>query len=154
VALVDDNDFEFLNKWKWYVLKTKYVCYAARDTRVAEPEYPKTLLMHRVLCEPDPKQEVDHKDLDGLNNQRQNLRCCTSSQNKFHRRLSSVNTSGFKGVCWDKFVGRWFTTIRINGKHTSIGHYDDPIEAAKAYDKIALKTHGEFAMTNQQLGLI
>lgn len=137
---VDDEDFDELSKYKWHYLEG----YALRN------EYNngnrKYVRMHReIICAPD-ELEVDHKDGNGLNNQRSNLRICTSSQNKMNRAPHKDNSSGFKGV-W-KERRRWYSQIYFEGQYIFIGSFLTPEEAARAYDEAAKKYHGEFAKLN------
>ena len=141
IVLVDDDDFNFLSKLTWHVAKRKYTFYA--ETRINK----RNISMHRLLI--GFKYEViDHIDADGLNNQRYNLRGCSQSQNLANMRLSTHNTSGFKGVCKTK-QGRYHVGIYLNNKRKHIGCFTDPIEAAKAYNESAIKYYGEFARLNE-----
>ena len=94
-----------------------------------------------------PKEQIDHADLNQLNNRWVNLREATGAQNVCNRRLQSNNKSGFKGVCWDKRFGKWQVSIGLNGKRKTIGYFpeDKLDDAAAAYAKAALELHGEFA---------
>jgi hypothetical protein len=89
-----------------------------------------------------------HKDGNGLNCQDGNLRVCTSSQNGMNRGKQSDNTSGYKGVTWDKSKGKWQASIKVNQKTIFLGRFNNVIEAAKAYDEGAKKYHGAFARLN------
>ena len=90
VALVDDEDYEWLNQWRWYVLKARHTFYAVRF------DGGRTQSMHReIMCNPVGK-EVDHSDMDGLNNQRINLRIATRSQN--HKNVNPYGVSAYLGV--------------------------------------------------------
>jgi hypothetical protein len=91
---------------------------------------------------------VDHKDLDGTNCRRDNLRAADASQNSAHRSIQSNNTSGYKGVHWHKPREKWRAQIRIEGRKTHLGLFSDPIEAARAHDLAALRAFGEFAVLN------
>jgi len=95
---------------------------------------------------------VDHKDGDGLNNQRSNLRRSSALQNSQNQRLSRRNKSGFKGVF---FKGpKWMASIRMNGRSTHLGMFDSAEAAALAYDAAAAAAFGEFARLNfPDLGL-
>lgn len=92
-----------------------------------------------------PNDEIDHVDMDRANNSFANLREASGSENKHNRRKYRNNTSGFKGVSWDKHNGRWLAYIGLNYKKRSIGLFKTPEEAAKAYHEAARKLHGDFA---------
>lgn len=91
---------------------------------------------------------VDHMDGDTLNNRKGNLRHCTTQQNFFNQCIRSNNTSGFKGVFWDKRLKKWRARIKINyvGKH--LGCFPTKEEAAVAYNQAAIENYGEFARLN------
>ena len=109
--------------------------------------------MHQAVWEhhnsPIPKGfTVDHINHDTLNNCLSNLRLATYSQQAQNRRLRSNNISGYRGVYFRKDSGRWRAQISVNGKQIHLGHFNDPIEAAHAYDSAARIHHGEFAQLN------
>ena len=106
--------------------------------------------MHRLLSGAVAGQSVDHKDRNSLNNQRENLRIANESQNGANTGLRANSTSGLKGVCWDKWTSRWMVSVG----HKYIGRFDTPEEAARAYDVKAKEMFGEFASTNEKLGLL
>jgi len=145
VALVDDEDYGFLNKWKWYADKDGNTYYAKRNTPCPDGKR-RILLMHRLLMTPAPGQEIDHKDRNGLNNQKANLRVCTHGEN----RANSVcnNKTGYRGVC--KYGNKWQAQIRdYKGKgKLYLGTYGTPEEAAIAFNKAAIEKYGEFAVLN------
>ena len=95
-----------------------------------------------------PKEEIDHRDLNGLNNAWINLREANSSQNNANRGKLITNTSGFKGVSWSKWANKYKAYIRINNKRKHLGYFKDLIKAAQAYDSAALQYFGEFARLN------
>lgn len=143
VALVDDSDFEELNRWKWFEDGRGYA-------RRGEKRSGKlvAIFMHRVLLGADVGDLVDHIDGNGLNNTRANLRLCNHFQNMRNSKMRKNNTSGFKGVFWDKKNENWRARIRAGAGMINIGSFDTPEEAARHYDAAALRYHGEFARPN------
>src|SRR5690242_11995627 len=99
-AIVDDKDYPKLSKLKWTVLITRGLKYAVHFCY--ETDKKAMLLMHRVITRARQKQKVDHRDGNGLNNRRKNLRRCKHVQNLWNRGPQRNNTSGFKGVSWNK----------------------------------------------------
>lgn len=143
-AAVDDIDFEYLSQWKWHAFKHRHTFYAARNGGVFP--FRKKIFMHRVIMDTPDEMETDHKDGNGLNNTRKNLRVCTHTQNMRNTQNRSENKSGFVGVHWHQ--GKWQALIDVDGKSIYLGRFSDPKEAAHAYDIAAKEYHGEFARTN------
>jgi hypothetical protein len=143
VAIVDAADFEWLSQWVWSAVRSKTGWYA---TRAGEngPER-----MHRlVMGVSDSRVLVDHRDRDGLNNRRGNLRVCTNAQNMRNSAKRRNNTTGYKGVVLQKPSGRFLARITTDRVETHLGTFDTAYEAALAYDAAARRQHGEFACTN------
>lgn len=92
-----------------------------------------------------PRDDVDHRDLNRSNNEWRNLRCATESQNLANQKLMCTNTSGFKGVSWDKTAKRWTAQIEVRGRKLRLGRFDTPEDAHSAYMAAAQKHFGEFA---------
>jgi len=148
-ALVDDEDFEELNKVKWCAVKERNTYYAARTMWCKKGKRYFTVKMHRVVLNlTDSKILCDHIDKNGLNNQKHNLRPSTNAENQRNRGSMANSFSKFKGVYWIKKINKWRASITINGKYISIGFFLTEIEAAKAYDEAAKIHHGEFAWLN------
>jgi len=138
-AKVDDEDFEYLNQWKWCLGQIKYA--SRRDKN-------KTIAMHRFIMNPSENLQIDHIDRNTLNNQKHNLRLCTHTENQRNCGKQENNTSGYKGV--SKHGKKYAAQIEINKKHIHLGYWNTAEEAARAYDKASKKLHGKFANTNFQ----
>ncbi len=110
----------------------------------ADGEKQRTILMHRVIAETPDGMETDHHDGNGLDNRRDNLRNATIAQNRQNAAISADNTTGFKGVCWDKRTGKWKAQIAANGRRSERRFIT--IEAAAAWRaEQAVALHKEFA---------
>jgi hypothetical protein len=138
IAIVDDDMFEELSKYKWYYHHTGYA------TRLSHPK----IYMHRIVaCSPEGM-DTDHANGNKLDNRRENLRVCTCSENHRNRVAYHNNTSGYKGVYWRKQSHKWMAQINVNRKFLYLGLFDSPEEAARFYDLAALAYFGDFANTN------
>ena len=146
-AIVDQDDFERLNKHKWCVVKSKNTFYARRTKRAGKKYV--SIMMHRQILHPPGHLFVDHINHNGLDNRKANLRFATCAQNNYNRKhLRKNQSSKYTGVSWRKQAKKWIVLISYNGKKKFIGSFEDEIQAAKAYDKAAKKYHGEFASLN------
>jgi hypothetical protein len=104
--------------------------------------------MHALIVGCTGEEIADHWNHDTLDNRRNNLRKCTHSQNQWNQKRSKRNTSGFKGVTWEKRRGKWHAQIRVNGKQKYLGEFLSIEDAARAYDRAAEMYHGEFGVKN------
>jgi len=148
-AIVDEKDYEYLMKWKWYALKSKNAFYAARRQKNSEKEEgdkEKLIFMHRVILDAPKGMEVDHINGEGLDNQRSNIRLATHAQNMANRK--PWGTSKYLGVYWEKHRSKWRAQIRKSGKGKKLGIFKEEEDAARAYDVAAKKYHKEFANLN------
>ena|SRR3990167_2797967 len=146
-TFVDDEDFDFLSKNKWAALfpqgKNIKRVYAVRWS------HGKLLLMHREILKPPSNLCVDHANGDCLNNQRNNLRLATRSQNTMNKKVVKTGAATeYRGVWFDKRSGLWVSYIQENKIKHRIGTFSTAIEAAKAYDVASFKYHGEFGRRN------
>lgn len=154
VALVDDEDYDYLSQWKWYAHKTSpkaHTFYAVRTKRKDEDINHGRVYMHREILRCKLEQPCDHKDNNGLNNQKHNLRACSVSQNRANQQKGARNSSQYKGVCYFKNRGygnAWIAYIQANKKRYNLGYYKNETEAAIAYNNKAIEIHGEFAKLN------
>lgn len=133
VALVDDKDYKWLNKWKWSALKHYYTYYAIRSSPTINGK--RTLItMHREILglEPGDGKITDHINRAGLDNQRDNLRVVNNSINSRNSRIQKNNTSGCAGVSWEKRNKKWRVKIEANGKRIFLGYFDNLDDAVMA----------------------
>lgn len=142
-ALVSDRDYKELSKYKWYARRQRKTYYAKRHYKVVEGR-PIHILMHTQIMGTPSGMDIDHRDGNGLNNQRRNLRVTTRSQNMMNKGKPSNNTSGFKGVSLHKQKSKWQAEIVVNGKRIYLGIYSTPEIASKSYIKACKKYHGAF----------
>lgn len=147
-AIVDDEDFPYLNAYKWQaVLKGSVRWYARRGH--GDRDHIRSVYMHRQIMNTPKGTQIDHIDGNGLNNTKTNLRFTTDSQNLMNSRKPRKGwrtSSQYKGVYWHKY--RWRAVIKKEGRIIVIGHFDSELEAAKAYDAKAKELFGQYARLN------
>lgn len=143
----DRKDLDLLSKYTWAISKIRGGKYASAYVYLGKRKYCR-ILMHRLIMKAKPGQIVDHKNSNGLDNRRANLRLCTSQQNSLNSNKHKDNTSGYRGVSWHVEDKKWYARISINGKCKYIGSFEHKKDAALAYNKAAKKHHGEFARLN------
>lgn len=139
-AIIDAADVPLADMWNWCAHVQAGRVYAQR-TDHSGPKKRKVYLHRAIMGDPDGF-DVDHRDGDGLNNRRSNLRKATTSQNLRNQRIRSDNTSGLK--CVSLSHGKWRARITVNGKTKTIGRFPTPEAAYAAYCKASLQMHGEF----------
>ena len=147
VALIDDADFELLQRWKWLAAPGSSGNFYARRLVGDRAMGAHWVHMHRLLLNAPPGLQVDHIDGNGLNNQRTNLRLCTTGENRRNqlRRRRGTHSSRFKGVTWDSPRQQWVAQIHLNGRHIFLGRFATEDEAAAAYARGSRRFHGAFA---------
>ncbi len=140
-CLIDDEDYDLVNQYKWYGHKNQ------RGKTIYAVTF-KGLKMHRLVLglEFGDKREGDHEDHNGLNNQKSNLRIVTGQQNSFNRQPNS--NSKYKGVCYHKRDKRWQSQIKVDGVIHFLGNFDTKIQAAERYNEEAIKRFGQYAHLN------
>ena len=148
VALVDDEDYLTLSKFKWCAAKNRNNWYAVRGLWCDGKT--KVVFMHRIILSMEADQLCDHVDGNGLNNTRSNLRLANRNENCRNRVKYTKGVSKFKGVFLDKkaLTNRWRTRITVNNKKIHIGCFETEEAAAIAYNNAAIKYHGAFAKLN------
>lgn len=148
VAIVDDEDYEELSKYKWAVCYGRHTNYATRSKNVNN----ESNRMHRIITNCQDGFCVDHINHNGLDNRKENLRICTYSQNSMNTHKTKENKYGYKGVC---FIGGkenrtkpYAAQLRYGKKRYYLGQFTTPEEAARAYDQKAKELFGEYACLN------
>lgn len=155
VATVDADDFESVSRTKWCALViyrkdgSVWNVYGQRRIRRADGKAGIQLL-HRFIMEvDDPNIRIDHVNHDGLNCQRHNLRVCTQSQNLANSLKRRDNTSGIKGVYWNKQRSKWVAQIGINGVKKGLGYFPTKEAAGQAYAQAAQSAFGSFSLVGE-----
>ena len=130
---VSPEDLHLVFRYAWHIITTGYV--SAKTNKSPR----KTLLLHRLIMKCPDGLVVDHIDRDPLNNLRENLRICTTSDNNYNQSKQTDTSSAYRGVCWDTNSGKWLARIKLTGdmKQLHIGSFDTEVAAAKAYDMYA-----------------
>jgi len=142
-TLCDNEDYEELNKYKWYTQKNRNKYYAVRAKYFSGVQ--KIISMHNIIMKTPKGMETDHVNGLTLDNRKSNLRICTHSENSMNRIKQSNNKSGFKGISWSKDNKKWRATIQLNYKKIHLGYFSDKEWAYAAYCTAATKYHKEFA---------
>lgn len=143
-AIVSPKDYENLIKYKWHV---HHHGYPERTEKLSNGNIIHIKMHHQIIGKPPKGLVVDHINGNRLDNRRENLRFCTQRDNARNKGLSKSNTSGYKGVSYNKSRNKWSAYIlRDDSYH--IGYFDTAEEAANAYDYYAKKFYGDFARLN------
>jgi len=147
VALVDDDDYDYLMQWKWYAQRIGNTYYSIRNSYINRIRG--SVYMHRSIMKCTPLEMIDHIDGNGLNNQKINLRIANKQTNARNTRYIHGSVP-YKGVLFIKRKTKnvYISRINIDYKQTWLGTYNNPIEAARAYDRAAIKYFGEYASLN------
>lgn len=146
--VIVDDDYVQKNKLRvnaWgYVTRAKTIGSSKSTSMPIHVE-----ILERIIGRKLNSDELcDHVNRNRLDCRKENLRLASKLQNNVNREKHANNTSGFKGVCWDKGKQKWLASIGFNGRNHFLGRYADKIDAAKAYDDAAREYYGEFAVLN------
>ncbi len=148
VAIIDDEDFNWVNQYKWSFQRNRRTGYAVRSVKY-HGKQTRSPLHREVLGLGPGDPEVDHRDGNGLNCTKDNLRMATRQQNQRNQRKHLGTSSQFKGVCWDKANRKWLAQIQVDGYLEYLGRFDAELTAARAYNLAAVQAFGEFAQLNR-----
>lgn len=144
-AIVDSEDYEELSKYNWWCNSDGY----AIRIEYKSGEYYRQIFMHKEIHKVPEGFQVDHINRNVLDNRKSNLRTATPSQNQANREVQKSNTSGYKGVSYDKKAGKWRSSITKDGKQYHLGFYEKKRDAAKAFNVKAIELYGEFSVLNE-----
>jgi len=145
-ALIDYMDYKVVSKHKWHTHKSSDILYAGTNLYSKEKNRNQTkILMHSLIL---GENLIDHKNGNGLDNRRSNIRACTISQNRANSSKAKGTSSKYKGVFWRDADKKWFAQTSKNHKRYYIGKFENASDAAKAYDNFARKLYGDFAKLN------
>jgi hypothetical protein len=136
-AIVDDDDFDTVNQHRWMRTLAGYAVTTNSRRRIR---------MHRLVMDAPANTDIDHINRNKLDNRKENLRFCTQAENARNASIRTDNISGYKGVRFK--ANRWEASTKANGKRVYIGRFLTAEEAARAYDQVIKKLHGDFASTN------
>lgn len=141
-VLVDAEDYPRVSQLNWNFSKA--------GTGYAISRGKKGVLMHRLILDAPKGVSVDHINGNTLDNRKINLRLCSHAENMANRKLHKNNTSGYKGVYFDKATSKWCAEIKKNGVKIRIGRYQSILEAALAYEDKARQLFGLFYRSEKQ----
>lgn len=150
IAHVDDEDYEKLIQYNWIPAKRKRKIYAFASLKMGYRSGP-AIYMHQLIMNPPNGFEVDHRDGNGLNNQKANLRLCSHQQNcQNAKKREAPSTSKYKGVLKSRSCRfkPWRAYIKKDNRQYSLRHHETEEAAARAYDAKAKELFGEFACLN------
>lgn len=141
VAIVDAVDVPRIRSRRWSASRSRNQWY------VVSGKGGGLTYLHRIIIGAEDGQKVDHRDRDGLNNRRSNLRIATPSQNG-RNRIVPRGVSGYRGVSWVRRRRKWQASLKRDGRRIYGGQFTDVVEAAKAYNELAKSIDGENAILN------
>ena len=152
-CIIDTEDYDKIKKYRWWISKKKkdHTFYVMAHIYYGKERLKKKL--HRIILNiDDSKILVDHKNFDGLDNRKNNLRSCTYQENAMNRQIIKTYSSKYKGVCLDKAYKKWVANIKFNDKTIYLGRFNDEEQAAKAYNEKAKELFGKFSCLNEIKG--
>lgn len=144
-AKVDKSDFDQLSVYKWQAAKGRQgELRAVRTVYDKKSGKRKTVQMSRQILQAVGKQKVDHKNGNTLDNSRKNLRACSNQENGYNRGKNKNNSSGFRGVSYEKRCGKWRATLKAGGAFKSLGYFESKKMAILSWKAAAKVYFGEY----------
>lgn len=140
---LDDEDYDYFSQWCWYWHRQA----ATRNGRQHHINLHVEIMKRAGLYEEG--KEVDHKNRIQTDNRRENLRMATHGQNGSNREATVGSTSQYKGVSWHRARQKWVAQIKRNKQVVFLGLFDNEIDAARKYNQVVKRIHGEFAVINE-----
>jgi hypothetical protein len=153
-TIIDVKNWDNIKQYRWYLHYDPKTNYLNIYTSVYYFKKNHIIKLHRLILNiTDPEIKVDHINHNTFDNRESNLRRCAHSENMKNMKIHKDNISGYKGVVWRETRGKYTAQIGVNKKVIYLGGFTDIIDAAKAYNKAAIKYHGEYALLNKiQIG--
>lgn len=143
-VLIDDEDWERIKKYRWFIWKHHNKFYVMSTIYNKITKETKNFSLHRLIMNFPKNMQINHIDGNGLNNQKNNLRVCTQAENLRNSKKSKNNTSGYKGVSYNKYAKKYDARIMIDHKQIFLGNFKTLELAYVAYCKASKKYHGKF----------
>lgn len=144
ISLIDDEDIENVNKFKWTYAHGYALSSYRKSLNVRGFIY-----LHRLIMKPPKDKVIDHINGNRLDNRKSNLRICTNRQNLMNRGAQKNSFSKYKGVGFHKETNKWRAYIKNNGPFIHLGLFKTELEAAMAYNNAAMKNFGRYAFLNE-----
>ncbi len=143
-ALVDDEDYDELMKYKWYLRSDGYTVRVEGNRKTGN----RTIRMHRVINKNPEHLYTDHINGIRRDNRKQNLRTVTKHQNNMNTSKKRHSTSGYVGVSWSPKTSKWRSRLCVDRQEIWLGDFSTTEEAAYVFDQAALQFRGDFARLN------
>lgn len=146
-AIIDSEDAYLIKDFKWVADVRRHGLVYVKAVKIISGKQ-RSYYLHRLVMQAKKGTIIDHKNHNGLDNRKVNLRLATPSQNLSNKRHLLKTSSIYKGVCFDKTHRRWVARIKVNNKTKKIGTFTSEVEAALAYNSHVKQLHGEFGILN------